>query len=151
VTALREEDLTGALAQQRRVDELLRGLDAALDRVAVLGNAVVTLANALSQLLEPEDLARLGELIEELRAPDEDLSRVREAAGRSKSLGADALGEFIQQRQQSKKGEWIPPRGTARRPGDKRIPAGRNVVAVDPDGRVWGNSPDIAPSPLDQY
>lgn len=147
--ALREEDLSGALAAQRKVDDLLLGLDAALDCIATLASAVEVLTNGLGQLLEPDDRERLHELVGRLREPDNDLTRIREAAGRSKSLGADALDDFIQRLQQSKKGEWIEP-GRPRPAGDKqrRLPADKNVVQIDPDGRVWGQTIPDAGDPL---
>jgi hypothetical protein len=154
VTALRQhaEIAAGGLVTvNRRLDALLTADEDQYDKLRVLAHAVEILAGALSSVIEPEHLQAIDELLASLDERKQELT-VRDAAERLRSHSPEALEQFLREREEAKRAEpWIAPRGTERRPGDRRIPAGTYVLDVDKDGRMWGQTPDRPDDPLARY
>lgn len=150
MTGLRDvAEATPSLRSAEQANDVLLTLDDALDRIVVLTSMVGVMKRALLSLLEPEDAAKLDEMAEALRHVDSSEERIRHTATRSRMHGKDRLDDFVKQLAENKQGEWIPPRGTARRSDNKRVPSGMRVVEIDPDGRVWTQTPDRPDDPLD--
>jgi hypothetical protein len=156
VTALREHaeaSAGGLLTVNKRVDALLLALEDAFHRIEVLTSTVELLTGTIAWLAEPDRVAALDRCLATLDGCERQ-DDIHAAAKRLRDHSPEALEQFLRKREEAKRAApWIPPRGTGRRPGDRRIPA--NVVPVEvevgPDGkqRVWGyDRPD---DPLARY
>ncbi len=145
-------EMTPGLREAERLSDVTIALDAEMRRSEAMAEVLCVIAEAFAQMMEPEDRERLASALSVLRAPTTEAEqRVSEHAARSRALGSDALDRFLEEREAKRRAEpWIAPRGMRRRPGDRRVPAGTSVIEVAKDtGRVWGQSPDRPPDPLD--